>query len=299
MRILHLDSGREMRGGQWQVLRLLEGLRNVGVTGTLLSPAASPLFDRASDLALDVRPLNLWGVAALSRKADLVHAHDAGSHTLGALLSASPLIVSRRVAFPVQNNPASRWKYGRATHYAAVSEFVKQVLLKYGIPGSKVTVVYDGVPLREEIAQGEQILAPASQDPSKGTILALEAARIAGTSLHFSSDLESDLRRARLFLYITHCEGLGSGVLLAMAAGVPVVASGVGGLTEIIEDGNNGLLTENRPESIAAAIRRLIGNPLLAQTLAARARQTVRERFSMERLIGSMVHMYNQVLSPS
>ena len=45
MRILHLDSGREMRGGQWQVLRLLEGLRAAGHDVTLLARAGAPLAE--------------------------------------------------------------------------------------------------------------------------------------------------------------------------------------------------------------------------------------------------------------
>ena len=59
----------------------------------------------------------------------------------------------------------------------------------------------------------------------KGTALALEGARLAGVRGHLSTDLELDLKDAGLFVYITRSEGLGSGVLLAMSAGVPVVAS--------------------------------------------------------------------------
>ena len=76
-RILHLDSGREMRGGQWQALRLIEGLRRQGADCTLLAPSGAPLFRKAREIALDVRPLGLWAIARLSRHADLVHAHDA------------------------------------------------------------------------------------------------------------------------------------------------------------------------------------------------------------------------------
>ena len=47
MRILHLDAGREMRGGQWQVLRLIEGLAGAGHENLLLARRGSPLFDAA------------------------------------------------------------------------------------------------------------------------------------------------------------------------------------------------------------------------------------------------------------
>ncbi len=60
-----------------------------------------------------------------------------------------------------------------------------------------------------------------------------------------------------MFLYITHKEGLGSAALLAMASGVPVVASRVGGLPEIVDDGGTGFFVENHPEAIAARMRLL------------------------------------------
>ena len=63
----------------------------------------------------------------ISRHVDLTHAHDAYSHTLAALMSAAPFVVSRRVGFPVAVR-LSRWKYGRARRFIAVSNYVKGVL---------------------------------------------------------------------------------------------------------------------------------------------------------------------------
>ncbi len=60
-----------------------------------------------------------------------------------------------------------------------------------------------------------------------------------------------------MFVYITRSEGLGSAILLAMSAGVPVVASNIGGIPEIVVDGESGLLVENDAAQIAAAILRL------------------------------------------
>ena len=83
-----------------------------------------------------------------------------------------------------------------------------------------------------------------------------EAARIGAFEVCYSSDLERDLPHASVFVYITRSEGLGSAALLAMARGVPVVASRVGGLPEIVEDGVNGMLVPNDPEAIACGDRR-------------------------------------------
>ena len=292
MRILHLDAGREMRGGQWQVLRLVEGLAAAGVESTLLARQNAPLFEAARKNGWRVEPLGLTRAVMLARKHDLVHAHDARSHTLGAIVRGAPLVVSRRVMFPV----GSRWKYGRARRYLAVSEFVKRVLMAGGVPEEKISVVYDGVPVLES-QPGSAILAPANAgDAQKGAPLAMEGARLAGVDLEFATDLDRDLRRAAVFVYITHSEGLGSGVLLAMSAGVPVVASKVGGLPEIVRHRENGLLVDNVAAEIAAAIRELRDNPGLARRLGAAGRRTVIERFTVDRMVRRTIEVYRQVL---
>ena len=286
MRILHLDSGRQMGGGQWQVLRLIEGLEPAGVESTLLARAGAPLFDAARRRGLHVEALGLRRVLALARSHDLVHAHDARGHTLGAIAGATRLIVSRRVAFPVR----ARWKYRRALRYLAVSEFVKSILMAAGVPAEKIDVVYDGVPLLP-LKSGEGVLAAA-----KGKALAMEAARLAGVGLTVATDLEYELPGTAIFLYLTECEGLGSGALLGMSAGAAVIASNVGGLPEAIRHGGNGLLVENRAEAVAAAIRELRDDRALASRLGEAARRTIEERFTIDHLWHRTIEVYRQVL---
>ncbi len=292
MRILHLDAGKEMRGGQWQVLRLIEGLASAGVESTLLARAGSPLYREARAAGWRVEAIGLTAALRLYRKHDLLHAHDAHGHTLGAIIRGLPLVVSRRVAFSV----GSRWKYGRARHYLAVSQFVKGVLMQGGVTEEKISVVYDGVPLLEE-ARGQNVVAPASADALKGAPLAVEAARLAGVKLTLSTNLEQDLRHAGLFVYITHSEGLGSGALLAMSAGVAVVASRVGGLPEVIRHRDNGLLVENNAEAIAEAVGMLTHNASLARQYGHAGRQTVMERFTVDHMVRRTMEVYRQVLN--
>src|SRR3954469_19028317 len=149
VRILHLDAGREMRGGQWQGLRLIEGLASGGVESPLRARKDAPLYVAARKQGWRVEPLGLTRAVLELRSHDLVHAHDARTHTLGTLLRGRPLVVARRVAFPV----GSRWKYGKARRYIAVSEFVKGVLMQGGVAEDKIRVVYDGVPVLE-MSQG-------------------------------------------------------------------------------------------------------------------------------------------------
>jgi Glycosyl transferases group 1/Glycosyltransferase Family 4 len=305
MRILHLDAGREMRGGQWQALRLIEGLAAAGVESTLLARAGSPLFQAEAQRAARnggrrVEPLGLARAAMLAGRHDLIHAHDARGHTIGviaAIAGRRPLVVSRRVAFKVGFKVASRWKYSRASRYLAVSEFVKSVLVAGGVPDERISVVYDGVPVLEQ-AQGQDAVAPANAgDPRKGAALAVEAARLAGVALKFSTDLERDLRHAAIFVYITYSEGLGSGALLAMSAGVPVVASRTGGLPEAIRHGENGMLVENDAGSIAAAILTLMADGDLARRMGDAARRTVLEKFTVNHMVRRTMEVYSQVLN--
>jgi hypothetical protein len=300
MRVLHLDAGKEMRGGQWQVLRLIEGLTAAGIESILLAQPGAPLYLSARARNWRVEPLSFPRAVWLAGSCDLVHAHDARSHTL-ALIGRARLVVARRVAFPLR----SRWKYRRAARYIAVSEFVKSVLVAGGVPEEKVAVVYDGVPLLEAAADASpepsavrRALAPAnSADPRKGAALALEAARLACVPLEFMDDLERDLRQASLFVNITYSEGLGSAALLAMSAALPVVASDIGGLREVIRHGVDGLLVENSAAAIAAAIRELVERPDFARQLGQEARRTVEARFTCDLMVRRTMEVYRQVLS--
>src|SRR5262249_40870105 len=136
MRILHLDAGREMRGGQWQVLRLMRGLAAEGVESTLLARSDAPLYAAAHKEGWRVEPLAAIRALMMASGHDLIHAHDARSHPMAAFLRA-PVVVSRRVAFPIH----SRLKYARPRRYLAVSEFVKRVLIEGGVPEPKIGVV--------------------------------------------------------------------------------------------------------------------------------------------------------------
>ena len=118
-----------------------------------------------------------------------------------------------------------------------------------------------------------------------------------GVPLLVSNELERDLGRANIFVYITECEGLGSGVLLAMSAGLAVVASDVGGVREIVEDGCNGLRTANAAAAIGGCIRRFVDDPELVKTAGGNARRTVEQRFTVERMVSETMRVYRQVLA--
>jgi len=296
---LHLDTGREMRGGQWQVFHLLEGLTKAGHHCTLLARPGSPLLDRARAAGLDARPLRLREIIRLAPSYNLVHAHDARAHTLASFLGR-PLVVSRRVAFPLRGSPGSRWKYSRASRYIAVSNYVKSILAAAGISEDKIDVVNDGVPLPPEprFEGRSTIVAIDSSDPGKGKSLIQDAARRAQVEVLFSKDLPADLPSAALFIYVTESEGLGSAALLAMAAGVPVLASAAGGLPEVIEDGVTGLLMrENSSARIADAMLGMLRDRTHLAQLGRNARERVERDFTTEHMVQNTLRVYERVLA--
>jgi len=290
VRIAHVDLGREMRGGQWQALLLMRGLRDRGHESLLLGRAGSPLMERAKAEGFGVKQAGL--VAVRRCGADLVHAHDARAHTLAALAAAVPLVVSRRVAFPVSTGILSRWKYRQPRLYLAVSGFVKRGLVEAGVGETRIRAVYDGVaPLASRPADG-RVIAPASDDPRKGAAIA----RATGLPVQFSTDLATDLPGASVFVYLSESDGLGSAILLAMSCGVPVVASRVGGIPELVEDGVTGLLTPNGPAEVERRVRMLLDDPGLGTRLAEAARRRYEERFTADAMVDATLEAYRECL---
>ena len=91
-------------------------------------------------------------------------------------------------------------------------------------------------------------------------------------------------RRAAVVLQKSTREGFGLTVSEAMWKGTPVIGGNVGGIRHQIEDGVNGFLVES-PQQAAERIVQVVGDPELRRTLGEKARETVRERFLLTRLM--------------
>lgn len=289
--------GREMRGGQHQVLLLLAALHKAGHQSTLLARKNSPLFLTAINAGVRTFPGSLKSVFKHSAAADIMHAHDARSHLLASLGARKPFVVSRRVAFPIKRSFLSQWKYGRAARYLAVSQHVANELRNAGVSPERIDVVFDAVDeaSRGTYDPGAPAVGLSLADPQKGRDLLELAAKIAGVPVNFSENLAFDLQRASMLVYITRSEGLGSAALLAMSMGIPVIASRVGGLSEVFEDGVSGLYATNEPGQISATMRRLLESPGLAETLIANARVRIQECFSVQAMVEATLASYKRV----
>ena len=95
-----------------------------------------------------------------------------------------------------------------------------------------------------------------------------------------------ELAGADIYLSSSLSEGISNAVLEAMAIGLPVISTNVGGMPEVVEDGITGLLVgPYAPEQIADAIKRYIAQPNMRNTCINRARERVETDYSFERLV--------------
>jgi glycosyltransferase involved in cell wall biosynthesis len=364
MRTFHVDTELAWRGGQQQVLLLLEGLVRRDVPARLAAPENSPLFDRARRAGLpaepfaarnDADPAAAFRLARMLRSepSDILHCHTARAYAVARLacrlLPAATrprIVVSRRVAFSASPF-LTRRKFGSADCVIAVSEAVKQGLVAAGLDPARIAVVRDGVTLaqtplapdeRERVRRllnlapadrlvlhlahlgaekGQEDLiaaAPRIHAAAPGARIAIvgggelrgrleRQAAAAGARILFvgfwpPERIPALLAAASVFVLPSRKEGLGSVLLEAMAAGLPIVASSTGGIPEIVRDGDTGLLIPPRdPLALAAAVIRLLTDSALADRLGAAGREFVRREGSADRMVDETLAVYRKLAS--
>ena len=104
-------------------------------------------------------------------------------------------------------------------------------------------------------------------------------------------------RRAGVFVMPSYYETFGISVIEAMAFGLPVVATNVGGLPEVVEDGITGILVPpGDSEALAAAIMRLLRDPQLSARLGQAGRERVQFEFTIDRIVSQTLDVYQSVI---
>ncbi len=172
---LHINDQTTWRGGERQVFYLIRGLKKEGHDVELVSQPGSVLGERARAEGIRVNHVRMRGevdimaarrIAGLIRSGgfDVVHMHTAHTHMLGCMACArnsNPVcVVSRRVDFPIRKRffSLSGIKYAfRVDHYIAISNVVKEVLIKGGVGPEKISVVYSGVESSGSDREGSDI----------------------------------------------------------------------------------------------------------------------------------------------
>ena len=117
--------------------------------------------------------------------------------------------------------------------------------------------------------------------------------------VHFygpSADPAPLYRAADIFVQPSHFEAFGISAIEAMASGLAVITSRVGGMLDFVEDEVNGLLaTPKEPHDFARQIRRVLDDEALRARLASAARETATSRFDEERLFGQYADLVSEM----
>jgi glycosyltransferase involved in cell wall biosynthesis len=118
---------------------------------------------------------------------------------------------------------------------------------------------------------------------------------------HFAGgvkDLRGYLARADIFVLPSRSEGFSNAIIEAMAAGLPVVATDVGGNAEAVVDGVTGyIVAREDTDGLAAAILRLLADPQRAQAMGAAGNARAAETFTTEAMMGRVVTTYKRLLA--
>jgi len=268
----------------------------------LLLPAMVAAFRRAA--------------ARAARDADLVHAHWLPAGAI-ALTLRRPYVVqvwgtdvelARRT--PWLARPVLR----SARRVVAASSWLAEAARSLG--ARDVAVIPSGVDVPEVVepeAEPPEVLYAGRLSPEKGVeelLAATEGMRlvVAGdgplrdrvpAALGFvpHDELERLYGRAAVVACPSRREGFGVVCAEAMAHGRPVVASAVGGLLDLVADGETGLLVPpGQPAALRAALERLLASADLRVRLGAAARERIRARFSWDAVLDETLELYAQAV---
>ena len=144
-------------------------------------------------------------------------------------------------------------------------------------------------------------LAVIGDGESRGELEAKAAALGLAERVHFTGwvpDVADAMSDLDVVVLTSRNEGTPASLIEAAACARPVVATRVGGVPLVVEDGVTGLLAPpGQPEQVAALIRRLCGDPAARRAMGEAARERVRARFGSERLVSDVRALYRSLLA--
>jgi glycogen(starch) synthase len=308
-------------------------LRDRGIRVEVVSPASFRHFGiayghgvlgnlRRRPLLVLLLPAMLASFARAARQAargaDLVHAHWLPAGAVAAL-TGKPFIVQlwgTDVELAHRTPWLARLILRRARLAICASHELAGAARELG--ARTVRVIPSGVDLPGRVADPDDpphVLYAGRLSEEKGVLELVEAARglplvVAGDgplrdrvpgALGFVShdQLLALYERAAVVVCPSHREGFGVVCAEAMAHGRPVVASAVGGLRDLVVDGETGVLVPPRDvDALRAALQGLLSDLELRRRLGEAARERARDAFSWERSVRLTLHAYEEALRP-
>lgn len=372
--IFHLDDGKELRGGQRQVLYLAKELNLLNYENFIVCRKNSPL--EKESLKRNINTITLpyffeWDILSawkLQKKIKIIaqknrpdpifilHSHT--SHTaaisyLTSLFIPCLRITHRRMITKTKKDLSSRLKYIKSDAVIAISNAIKQIMTSAQIPEKKISVVHSSIDLKElpfDIKDFENYKKMARQKISENFQISQNSIWIGSLiALVPHKDPENFLKSAKLVLekypqtqfilagngilknrmhrlikelnvdknfhllgyynnpyellssfdifVLPSCEeGMGSILLEAMCARLPIIATEAGGIPEIIENDVNGLIVRKKnPEELAKGQIALIENEELRKKLSENGFKKIPE-FSSKKMAELTLKVYEKTI---
>jgi 1,2-diacylglycerol 3-alpha-glucosyltransferase len=302
-------------------------LRTRGHTQTIVCPAGSALAER-------VRAEQFPVSEHCPRIAGIVHAHSGRAQNLAYWATLGwPVrrIVTRHVNFVPRHPLVHRLKYKwTCDGIIAVSDSVRRALLDAGVPADKIVTIHTGVEVPESLPGRARERFGLTEDAfvvghlgaftaEKGQDVAAAAALILRETLPrarmvlagegplksriphdhvilpgFIADRAAFFAALDLFIMPSRSEAWGLAALEAMAHGVPVIASDIGGLAEIVDADSGWLVPPGDSAALALAIVTAASDPDRLRATGLRARERAR-LFSVERMAEQTEAFYRRV----
>lgn len=263
-------------------------------------------------------------------KPDVVHLHSSKAGILGRLVFNKSKIVytvhgfdSIRLAYR-KFLPLEKILQKRCSAIVGVSEYDRIHLLEEGI-NNNVGLVYNGIPLPKSIEKGpftfaekykKKILCIARLSPQKNHSLFIEIAKLLPeyafiwignqkepeekypSNVFFIGNLPNAggyCKYADLFLLPSNYEGLPIVIIEAMSQGIPVVASNVGGVSEIVIDGQTGYALENNAEVMAEKIDDILKDSAFYHNLSMNAKMFYENNLTIEKMASGYEKIFTDI----
>jgi len=362
-KILFITSPLTWRGGEQQLAYLLERLTQKNISFGVICPQRSAFYALCIEKGYHVHPFGYRGFFNLAiglfvyklwkkYRYSLLHANDSHAHMAAVWSSVlgckAPVVLHRRVDFPVKNTFFSRKKYNWPTIAAiiCISEEVKRVLEPAVHNKNIMHVIHSGIDLgrfEKTIAQSADLRKAynipvrkkmvgmvAALAPHKDHKTFVETAElvfrkrddvvfIAIGEGNTRNDIESLINQKKLtgkviiagfmqnipeilpqldcFLLTSQTEGMGTSLLDAFAAGLPVVATNAGGIPEIVIHKKTGLLAPVKDAQVLAKnVSLILDDQNLRQYLTDQAKKHL-QRFTHKEMGIKTIQIYQMVLA--
>lgn len=362
MKVLHLSSESTWRGGEQQIIYLVEETRKLDVDAIVGCREGSVVerYCRANHLTFVSFPFKsayhlstAYKIIRYCKKEniELIQTHTSKSHTMAVIVGLMglniPQILTRRVDFPIKNNWFSRFKYNysKIKKIICISETIHKITAVDIQDKSKLITIHDGVNVDKFSPYFDSNWLRATYQIDQKTVVIGNTSAISAQKDYFTfvnvaeeliyqkrdvhffiigdgpdrSALERFVRAKGLedyitftgfidnisqvlpsldiFLFTSQTEGLGTSVLDAMAARVPLVATAAGGVSEMVVHEQNGLLYAVKDvASITHGVSRFLADDDFAKSMAAGGQNTVCN-FSKEKTAKCTLAVYDQVLN--